>query len=115
MAQRKTARQKYKGYNIMACDNPGCLGNYDFDHIAFFARKRFVEGCSTVTLLEQAKSEREKEEIALVCLLDVEDNKIRDLQLCCRHADHCKVIDCRDKLKKIIEEELVNRESTQYP
>ncbi len=96
----------------MACDNPRCLGNYDFDHIASFARKRFVEGYNTVTLLEQAVSECEKEEIALVCVLDVEDNKIRDLQLCCRHADHCKVIDCRDKLKKMIEEELATREST---
>jgi hypothetical protein len=97
--------------NIMACQNPRCLGNYDFDHIASFARKRFVEGCNTVTLLEQAESEREKEEIALVCLLDVEENKIRDLKLSCKHADHCKVVDCRDKLKIMIEEELANRES----
>ena len=96
----------------MVCHIKQCLGNYDFDHIAFFAIKRFVEGCSTVTLLEQAKSECEKEEIALVCLLDVEDNKIRDLELCCEHAGHCKVIDCRDKLKKMIEEELAYREST---
>jgi len=94
----------------MLCHNPRCLGNYDFDHIAFFARKRFVEGCNTVTLLEQAESECEKEEIALVCLLDVEDDKIRDLQLCCRHANRCKVTDCRVKLKKMIEEELANRE-----
>ena len=95
----------------MACQNPRCLGNYDFDRIAFFARKRFVEGCNTVTLLEQAESECEKEVIALVCLLDVEDNKIRDLQLSCKHADLCKVIDCRDKLKIMIEEDLASRES----
>ncbi len=94
----------------MTCHNPGCLGNYDFDHIAFFARKRFVEGCNTITLLEQAESEREKEEITLVCLLDVEDDKIQDLQLSCRHADHCKVTNCRNKLKKMIEEELAKRE-----
>ena len=99
----------------MVCHDPKCLGNYDFDHIVFFARKRFVEGCNTVTLLEQAESEREKEEIALVCLLDVEDNKIQDLHLCCRHAGNCKVIDCRNKLKIMIEEELANRESTWCP
>ena len=90
----------------MACHNPGCLGNYDFDHIALFAIKRYVEGYNTVTLLEQAESEREKEEIALVCLLDVEDSKIRDLDLCCVHAGNCKVINCRDKLRKMVEEEL---------
>ncbi len=97
--------------HVMSCHNPRCLGNYDFDHIALVAIKRYVEGYNTVTLLEQAESECEKEEIALVCLLDVEDNKIRDLELCCGHAGHCKVIDCRDKLKKMIEEELANRES----
>ena len=47
----------------MTCHNPGCIGNYDFDQIAFFARKRFIEGCQTVTLLEQARSQREREEI----------------------------------------------------
>jgi len=96
----------------MSCHNPRCLGNYDFDRIAFFARRRFIEGYATVTLMEYAETEREKEEIALVCLLDVEDDKIRDLQLCCRHADHCKVIDCRDKLKVMIEVELANLEPT---
>ena len=82
----------------MACRNPRCLGNYDFEHIASFARKRFVEGCDTVTLLEQAKSESEKEEIALVCLLDVEENKIRDLRLSCRHADE-NLLDTQDNVR----------------
>ena len=90
----------------MACYNPGCLGNYDFDHIAFFARKRFVEGYNTIELMEQAESDREKEEIALVCMLDVEDDTIHDLKLSCRYNGECKVTNCRTKLKKMIEEEL---------
>ena len=90
----------------MTCKNPRCMGNYDFDQIAHFAKRRFVEGYDTVALMEQAESEREKEEIALVCLLDLEDDKIRDLQLSCSHSHVCKVIDCRDRLKEIIEEEL---------
>jgi hypothetical protein len=95
---------------MMTCRNPRCLGDYNFEEIAFFAKKRFVEGCNTVELMEAARSEREKEEIALVCLLDVEDDKIRDLRLCCRHAGECKVMDCRDRLKQLIEGEL-----GQYP
>ena len=95
----------------MACKNPGCIGNYDFDQIAHFAKKRFIEGFNTITLLEQAKSEREKEEVALVCMLDVEDDEIRDLELSCKHSGVCKVIDCRDRLKKMIKKELVQRES----
>ena len=86
-----------------------CPGNYDFDQIAYFAKKRFIEGFNTVALLRQAGSEREKEEIALVYLLDVEDDKVRDLQLCCTRSRVCKVVDCRNKLKEIIEEELDQR------
>ena len=90
----------------MACYNPDCLGNYDFDKIAYFAKKRFIEGCSTLALMAQANSEREKEEIALVSLLDVEDDIIVGLRLTCRHAEKCVVTDCRQKLKKLIEAEL---------
>ncbi len=90
----------------MGCQDRSCLGKYDFEHIVSFARKRFVEGCSTIELMEQAESEREKQEIALVSLLDVEDDKIRDLRLSCIYEGECKVIDCRDKLKKMLEEEL---------
>ena len=89
----------------MPCQNPSCMGNYDFNHIAFYARKRFVEGISTIALLTNAINEREKQEIALVSLLDVEDDEIRDLQLCCKHAGQCKAINCRHKLKLMITRE----------
>jgi len=91
---------------MTTCRNPRCLGDYNFEEIAFFAKKRFVEGCNTVELMEAARSEREKEEIALVCLLDVEDDKIRDLRLCCKYAGECTVMDCRERLKQMIEGEL---------
>lgn len=90
----------------MVCHNPGCLGDYDFDRISFYARRRFIEGCDTVTLLNQATSQREKEEIALVCLLSVEDDVIRDLELSCVHAGTCKITNCRALIKSLIETEL---------
>ena len=90
----------------MGCRDQSCLGKYDFDNIVSFAKKRYVEGCSTIELMEQAGSEREKQEIALVSLLDVEDDRIRDLRLSCIYEGECKVIDCRAKLKKMIEEKL---------
>ena len=90
----------------MANHSPGCFGHYDFDHIADFARKRFVDGHSTISLLKQAQSEAEREEIALVCMLDVEDEIVIDVRLDCRYANDCKVTNCRDKLRKLIETEL---------
>ncbi|MEK7758584.1 MAG: hypothetical protein AAB304_03120 [Pseudomonadota bacterium] len=94
---------------VRTCINPRCMGNYDFEHIAHYARKRFVEGFDTVALLQQASSQREKEEIALVCLLDVKEDVIRDLQLSCQHADKCEVTDCRDRLRDLIERDLADK------
>ena len=94
---------------IRTCINPRCMGSYDFEHIAHYARKRFIEGFDTVALLQQATSQREKEEIALVCMLDVEEDVIRDLQLSCRHAEACEVTDCRDRLRELIERDLADR------
>jgi len=92
-----------KGRN---CTNPRCLGAYDYEHIAFYARKRFVEGVDTISLLQQAVTQREKEEIALVCMLDIEDGVIKRLDLNCRHAETCEVTDCRDRLRQLITRDL---------
>ena len=94
---------------IMACQNPQCMGNYNFEDIVYYAKKRFLEGYKTIDMMQAAKSEYEKEEIALVSLLDIEDNEIQNLQLCCNLNKLCKTIDCRDKLKKMIKAELVNK------
>lgn len=91
--------------------SPGCFGHYDFDKIAYFARKRFIDGISTIKLLAEARTETEKEEIALVCMLDVEDDLVLDIQLGCRYADECRVTNCRDKLRRLIESELDTLES----
>ena len=98
-------KEGHKGIDIMGNRNPGCFGHYDFDHIAYFAKKRFVDGCNTISMLKQAQSETEREEIALVCMLDVDDEIVLDIQLGCRYADNCKVTNCRDKLRKFIEAE----------
>lgn len=85
---------------------PECMGNYDFDKIAYYAKKRFIEDCSTIELMAAATTQREKEEIALVSLLHVSNDKIQDLQLTCKHANECKVIDCRERLINKIAEEI---------
>lgn len=90
----------------MVCRNPGCLGNYDFDQISHYAKKRFVDGCDTVSLISQAATDREKEEIALVCMLDIDDETVNDIQLNCQYKGTCKVTNCRAKLRAMIEAEL---------
>ena len=94
----------------MTCYNRGCLGNYDFDKIALFARKKFIEGHSTIELMNNATSQREKEEIALVAMLDLNDKTVNDLKLDCKHTGVCKVTNCRKLLKQMINEGMAIKE-----
>lgn len=95
----------------MDCTNPRCLGNYEFERIAFFAIKRFVEGYTTIDLMRMARSEQEKEEIALVSMLDMNDMDIRQFKLCCKLADKCISLDYREKLRQLVANELIKRRS----
>lgn len=90
----------------MACYVPGCMGNYNFENIAQFARKRFIEGYNTIELMMKARTYREKEEIALVAMLDLDDETVTDLSLDCKHAGKCKVTSCRSQLKKMLNDSL---------
>jgi len=58
----------------MITDASNYFSGLDFDHLAYYAHKRYIEGVQTIELMEQASSEQEKEEIALIALLDVQDD-----------------------------------------
>lgn len=90
----------------MAGKNPDCFGHYNFEHIVQFARLRYIEGFSTVKLMENVRSEKEREEVALVCMLDIEDDIVINIQLNCRYSRVCKVKDCRARLRGLIEARL---------
>ena len=91
---------------MMVSHIPECMGDYDFDKIVFFAKKRFIEGCNTIELMQAAKTQREREEIALVSLLHVANDKIQEIELSCKHASQCQVMDCREQLINKITEEI---------
>ena len=96
------------------CDSE-CMGNYDFNQIAYYTKTRFIDGCDTIALLAEllafAKTEREREEIALVSTLELENGRIKGLQVRCRYAGQCKddagqsrTSDCIKKLEKMLEQ-----------
>jgi len=88
----------------MATYIPNCLGNYNFDNILRFAKKRFMEGYNTIELLQEADSLQEKEEVALVASVDLDDETVRNLHLTCKFADKCHVTTCRKFIKQMIHE-----------
>ncbi len=93
----------------MPCQHPGCIRKYDFDHIASYARKRYVEGTSTIVLLCNAKTECEKTLIVLASLLDLDDDSIRELKPFCSGKCQRLMFDLRDHLKLMLEQECPER------
>ena len=89
----------------MPCQHHGCMRQYDFDHIAFYARKRYVEGISTIVLLCNAKTESEKTLIVLASLLNLDDNEIRELKPYCSPRCQRLLFDLRDRLRLMLEQE----------
>ena len=93
----------------MTCYVPGSLENYNFANMALFARKRFIEGSNTIDLMKNARTRREKEEIAFVAMLDLDDKTVSDLWLDCKDAGIGKVTYYRSLLKKMIKEGLIQK------
>jgi len=89
----------------MPCQKPGCIREYDFDRVAYYARKRYVEGISTIVLLCAAKSENEKVLIVLASLVDLDDDNIRQLKPYCSNDCQRLMFDLRDRLKVMIARE----------
>ncbi|WP_421868110.1 hypothetical protein [Motiliproteus sp.] len=86
----------------MAGFNLNCVCNSDLDRIAFYARRRFLEGIDTITLMEQASNEQEKREIAYAALLDLDDDSIRRLNLLACDNSGCKADSYRRELQQML-------------
>ena len=80
-----------------------CIGNYDFDKIALYAHKRFIEGLNLMDLISQTESHKERQEIALVASFSTTDSIVEDLKLDCPYKEQCKVTNCRIRIKEKIE------------
>ena len=83
----------------MENQKPIDIANYNFDRMVSLAKKRFVDKWNTIDMMQAANSEIEKEEIALLALLDVGDD-IQGLQLLCKYSDPCQAKHFRDNLKR---------------
>jgi len=63
----------------MTSRQPGCTGYVHFDKPPAFSIKRLIGGCTMHTYTKQTSPEKNNEEIAGICLLDADDDKIQDL------------------------------------
>ena len=86
--------------------NSECIGNYDFDNIARYAYRHFIEGLSLIEIFQKTKSARQRQEASLVSFMDYRDNKIKNLELTCQYKEQCKTTNCQQIIKARIEEYL---------
>ena len=90
----------------MTYHNPGCRNQqYDYDRVACYARRRYIEGVATIVLLGEAGSEDEKRMIILASLLDVDDDTLLQLVPLCGRRCQCQMLAMRARLRFMIHQE----------
>ena len=85
---------------IMPCNCPDCLQQIDFDTVEYYARRKYVDGASTMSLLANARTDGDKAHIALAALIDLDDDTFFSLDIVCDRQ-------CREKLAALRERLLV--------
>ena len=79
---------------------PGrCFCQIAMDDLIGWARKRYLEGLSTLQLLAMASNRQEKEAVGIVALLDVSDEELARVLSPLRASD-CNVLACREHVRK---------------
>ena len=81
------------------------LCSIPIDEIGFWAEKRFIDKIPTVELLKQAQTDREKEIVTVVGMLDVDDATLDVMFNTAKESD-CNIFACRARLKKWLEQRL---------
>ncbi len=89
----------------MICRNPGCVRRYDYDSVAYYARKRYLEGIATIVLLREAQTDDERRMVVLASLLDVDDDTLRELMKACGRGCRCQMLEMRTRLRFMLHRE----------
>lgn len=79
---------------------PKCFCKYDAHEMREIGYKKLIQGVSTVELLRNAKTAREKELISVVSLLDL-DNVVSEIMIREKMSgETCNVLACREILRR---------------
>ncbi len=80
-----------------------CFGKYDIRELLPIVEKKFVDGLSTVELLKEAQNDEEKDKVAIVALLDLDDETVMNLLSDNKNGDaNFHILSCRNRLKKTL-------------
>ena len=80
-----------------------CFGKYDIRELLPIVQKKFVDGFSTVELLKETQNDEEKDKVAIVALLDLDEETVMHMLSDNKngHGDF-HLLSCRNWLKKML-------------
>ena len=80
-----------------------CFCRYRVDELAALAKTKFIEHHSTIEMMENAGSDTERAEVAIISLFDVDDATLMEVMEGKLEDGDCNVVSCRRMLKRQIE------------
>ena len=79
------------------------FGKYDIREFLPIVQKKFVDGFSTVELLKEAQNDEEKDKVAIVALLDLDDETVMHMLSDNKNGyEDFDILSCRNWLKKML-------------
>ena len=80
-----------------------CFGKYYILEFLPIVQKKFVDGFSTVELLKEAQNDEEKDKVAIVALLDLDDGTVMHMLSDKKNGNEdFDILSCRNWLKKML-------------
>ena len=83
-----------------------CFCKYDIDELIHIGRKKYLEKIPTVELMKEATSRKEKDEVCVISMLDIDDEKLEEVMANKVTDKKCNVISCRQMLREQIKKKL---------
>ena len=86
------------------------FGKYDIRELLRIVKKKFVNGFSTIELLKEAQNDEEKNKVAIVALLDLDDETVMKMLSDNKKGDKdFEILSCRNRLKKTLRHKAMNQ------
>lgn len=78
-----------------------CFCQVPEPELLFWMRKRYVEGISTIELINSTEDSHEREVISIVSMLDLDEDEMLELMGDVEKPVH-HIVHCREKLKQML-------------
>jgi hypothetical protein len=77
-----------------------CFCRYDVRDLLNLARAKFLQKITTVELMRNAHTDDERSRVAIVSLLDLDDQQVLSSLKDRTEGPNCHILSCRDMLRK---------------